>query len=300
MTEIIDAHVHIMPPERLRGLMRWIKRAFPAHPVDSRIGEDGIRADLENIGIRFFFNYVYPLTDDETHSLNDFNHHVGGRLPEAAPFGSLHIDTPRKKSVVKKCMDEYQFVGLKFHPFVQKFNPADERLFCVYEIMEEISRPVVLHTGFDEFYRQEISFEQLEGILSCFPSLPLVLSHAIFPRFGEAQTLAERYPNVYLDVTNVFGALKMHEAEDIPESFRTAGERYIDDFREMVAACPRRILFGSDHPAGMGGLKEIYRDFFDFGLPESVAREILWETPLAFIERFAPHIHGRWVFLMDG
>lgn len=299
MGSIIDAHVHIMPPERLRGLMRWIKRAFPNHPVDPRITEDGICDELRENGVKFFFNYVYPLKVGETDALNDFNLALGERNLAAAPFGSLHIDTVNKGGVVKRCIDDYKFVGMKFHPFVQGFNPADKRMFVVYELMEGYVRPVVLHTGFDEFYQKDMVSEVFEKVLMNFPKLPLVLSHAIFPRFVEARSLMERFPNVYIDATNVFGALKLYKGHQDSEEVRLSGKRYGEEFRSLVLDFPKRTIFGSDHPAGMGGLEEIYRDFYEFGFPEKVMRDILWENPKVFIGKFAPHILERWESVTD-
>ncbi len=299
MESIIDAHIHIMPPERLRGLMRWIKKAFPNHPVDPRITEDGICEELRENGVKFFFNYVYPLRPAETDSLNDFNLALGERIIRAAPFGSLHIDTENKRDVVKRCVDDYKFVGMKFHPFVQGFDPADERMFVVYELMEDYARPVVLHTGFDDFYQKDMVSEVFEKILNRFPELPFVLSHAIFPRFFEAGSLMERFPNVYIDATNVFGALKLYKDHGDSEEARLSGERYGEEFRSLVLGFPKRTIFGSDHPAGMGGLEEIYRDFYEFGFPEEVMRDILWENPKEFIRRFAPHILDRWESVID-
>ena len=288
-----------MPAERLRGLMRWIKRAFPDHPVDSRIDEGGILEDLGGNNIRFFFNYVYPLKDIETDFLNDFNLELGERIITAAPFGSLHIDTGNKRDVVKRCIEDCRFVGMKFHPFVQGFDPADERMFVVYELLEDYERPVILHTGFDDFYKKDMVSEVFDKIMTRFPKLPLVLSHAIFPRFLEAKSLMERFPNVYIDATNVFGALKLYRDHRDSEEVRLSGDRYSEEFRSLVLNFPKRTIFGSDHPAGMGGLEEIYRDFYEFGFPKEVMRDIMWENPRVFIARFAPHILKRWEQVTD-
>ena len=291
---IIDAHVHIMPRVRLRGLLRWIKRAFPEHPVDSAIGEAGILGDLQENKISFFFNYIYPLKEEETDSLNEFNFELSKNIEEAAPFGSLHLDTRDKRSVVKKCIEKFRFVGLKFHPFVQKFNPADERMFSVYELMEEYERPVVLHTGFDEFYQMKIPTEDLVTILDKFPNLPLVLSHCLFPRFDDANLLAQGYKNVYLDATNVFGALRFFMSDANDEKVRGLGDIYMERFRALMRDQSGKTLFGSDHPVGMGGLDEIYDDFFAFGLSEVVERDLAFETAWGFIKRFSPDVFLMW------
>lgn len=299
MQHIIDAHVHIMPPERIGGLMRWIRKAFPNHPVDPNIDEPGIVSDLENRDIAFFFNYVYPLRADETDALNDFNEELARRLPRCAPFGSLHLDTPDKQGVTRRCIDRHRFVGLKFHPFVQRFDPADERMFAVYELMEQYEKPVVLHTGFEDFYRMKMPPADIERILRRFPRLVLVLAHCLFPHFREVRALMEEYRGVWLDATNVFGALRYLA---LPR-FRTAGADWPQTarlFGNLVSDFSDRALFGSDHPVGMGDLGTIYADMAAFGLTDEVSRAILWENPLAFIGRFAPEIRHRWDSAMAG
>ncbi len=298
MHQIIDAHVHIMPRERIAGLMRWIRKAFPDHPVNPDIDEAGIVSDLSGAGISLFFNYVYPLRPEETDALNVFNEELSRRLPQAAPFGSLHLDTPDKRAVTRRCVEAHRFVGLKFHPFVQRFNPADERMFVVYELMEEYSKPVVLHTGFEEFYRMKMPPSDIERILRRFPRLELVLSHCLFPHFREMRALMEQYEGVWLDATNVFGAVKYLGLLENPAKGRDWTETG-ELFRGLVTDYPERTLFGSDHPVGMGDLEEIYGDFTAFGFSEELSRAILWENPLAFIGRFAPEIRRRWDAAMD-
>jgi hypothetical protein len=298
MPTIIDAHVHIMPPERIAGLLRWIRKAFPDHPVNPAIDEAGIVSDLALGNIRFFFNYVYPLRPEQTDALNEFNLELGRRLPHAAPFGSLHLETPDKEAVVRRCIQDRRFVGLKFHPFVQRFDPADERMFPVYELIEEYGRPVVLHTGFEDFYRMKMPPSDIERILRRFPRLVLVLSHCLFPHFREVRALMEEYNGVWLDATNVFGALRY--LDPIGSGASDRGQARVSElFRGLVTDFPERTLFGSDHPVGMGSLETIYGDLFAFGLPDEISRAILWENPLAFVARFAPEIGWRWDSLME-
>jgi predicted TIM-barrel fold metal-dependent hydrolase len=298
MEQVIDSHVHIMTKERIAGLMRWIHRAFPDHPVDPAIDEEGILDDLRRNGIRFFFNYVYPLKQEETTFLNDFNAELGRRIPQAAPFGSLHFDTPDKRRVTEHCIEGLGLVGMKFHPFAQRFDPTDERMFAVYEAMEGYGQPVVLHTGFDEFYRMKMPPKDIEGILRRFPRLVLVLVHCLFPHFTEAHALMEGYDGVWLDATNCFGALRFLELAGMSTA-APDGTGYGELLRGLIVDFCDRTIFGTDHPVGMGGLADIYRDFFSFGLPAEIERAVLWDNPLGFIERFSPGVFGRWRAMME-
>lgn len=58
--------------------------------------------------------------------------------------------------------------------------------------------------------------------------------------------------------------------------------------REGVEAFPDRIMFGGDHPAGMGGLAAIYADLDALGLSERARRAVLGETAARLVEQVAP------------
>ena len=77
----IDSHVHIFPQGRLRGLMRWILRLIPDHPVPESVTAETILHEMRREGITHFFNLVYPLREEEAVPLNAFN----GRFCSAVP-----------------------------------------------------------------------------------------------------------------------------------------------------------------------------------------------------------------------
>ncbi len=49
-----------------------------------------------------------------------------------------------------------------------------------------------------------------------------------------------------------------------------------------------RVMYGSDHPVGMGGLSDIYKDLKGFPVSEDVKRAMRADTPKAFVSRFLP------------
>ena len=285
---IVDAHVHIIPQERMAGLMRWIHRAFPGHPVPADIDCEGALADIEAGGARRFFNMAYPLTPDETDALNRFNFELTRKLPQAVGWGSLHPENPDRAGITRRCLTELGFIGMKFHPFVQKFSIFDQRMTPVYETLSEMKRPLIIHTGFDEFYRTSMPARDVRRLISSYPDMPLVISHMLFPDIGGAFDIMEEFPSALGDLTNVPGALRLlalskglafHETPEM-----AALEKRIPAFAD-------RLLFGSDHPAGMGGYGEIYGDFFNIRMAERDRESILRGNAEAIVERYLP---GRW------
>ncbi len=280
----IDAHVHVLPPKRLAGLMRWIHKAHPQHPVPGDVTEADIIADLRRESVTRFFNFAYPLKPHETGPLNDFNLEFCSRTPEAVPFGSMHVENPDKPAIAAQLFDR-GFVGLKFHPFVQKFDPWDERMEELYAYLEDVGRPVFLHTGFEDWYKLEMPPEKLEGIMSRHPKLAAVFVHMMFPALEDAWRLLDDYPNLYMDATNVLATFRP-ELEPILLAWTGRNDLW-EVFCEGLEKHAGRVLFGSDHPAGMGSLRQIYADLDNPGLPDRIRRSLACNAPMNFLQKYA-------------
>lgn len=279
---IIDVHVHLLPPARLANLLKWMHRYFPEHPVPLDATLEQCIADYEALGVDYLFNFAYPIREEETEELIEFNAGLRRAHPWIVPWGSLHPDSPDKARIVERCIRERDFLGFKLHPFVQRFDPADPRMLPAYHALEALGRPLVFHTGFEAFYGLSLLPATMEHVVRSFPRLPVVFAHSLFPEFAEAFRMLERYDTVYLEMTNVFGALydpryRINGIED--------GKR---DLLEGLRNHSDRIMFGSDHPAGMGSLREVYEGLDRLGLSETVKENLLGETARRFVERFRP------------
>jgi predicted TIM-barrel fold metal-dependent hydrolase len=280
---LIDVHVHLLPPKRLAKLMQWMHRLFPQHPVPETVTLDDCIIDYKKLGVDYLFNLAYPIFPQETEELIDFNADLRGRHAWIVPWGSLHVENPDKGRIVDRCIVQQDFLGLKFHPFIQRFDPLDPRMFEAYQRLQELGRPVVFHTGFEELYRGSLPVATMEQLARNFPRLPVVFAHSLFPQFDEAWRILDRYDNVWMEMTNVFGALwddRYPSGTVVADKARLLGG---------LATWSDRVMFGSDHPAGMGSLEEIYRTLDVLGLSETVKENLLGETARRFVLRFKPN-----------
>ncbi|MBI3015388.1 MAG: amidohydrolase family protein, partial [Candidatus Tectomicrobia bacterium] len=242
---LIDAHVHLLPPKRQAGLIQWIHRFFPHHPIPETVTQDECIADYEKLGADYIFNLVYPILPEETEELIDFNADLRLRYPWIVPWGSLHVENPDKRKIVERCIVQEDFLGLKFHPFIQRFDPLDPRMFDVYERLQELGRPVIFHTGYEEFYGHSLPMEEL---IENFPRMPVVFAHSLFPDFHKAWRILDRYDHVWMDMTNNFSALW-------DERYRFAAPTEAKaKLLDGLATRSDRVMFGSEHPAGLGTL----------------------------------------------
>ena len=282
----IDSHVHVMPPRRLGGLVRWLLKVYPHHPVTEDVTAEEILSDLKKMGVSHFFNFNYPLKVGETDSLNAFNLNFCQNTPGAIPFASMHQDTSNKAQLAEQLLGNQDFAGFKFHPFVQGFDPWDQRMDPLYASLQEMVKPVFFHTGFDDFYGLKMPIERLVGLVKRFPELPMVFVHMAFPEHGTAFELMDDYPQLYLDATNVFAMLRPEYAGMIEA--HPKGYKLVDELIAGLEKHSDRIMFGSDHPVGMGGLPEIHQEFETFAVSEQVKQNLRQTTPVAFINRFLP------------
>ena len=278
---IIDSHVHIMPQYRLDGLTYWLGKGFTDHPLaNMKITENWVINELCRKGVDYIFNLVFPIKSRETDDLNLFNLNLSKKNKQIIPFGSIHVENEDKKRIVDRCILEYGFYGFKMHPYVQGFSINDERLFPVYARLEELGKPINIHTGFDEYYPNNaspITLSGIEELITRFSGLIFILPHMFYPRLEEAVYLIETYENVYIDTTNIYSAIIQDEQKGVNR----------DKLREILYATLeryyKRMVFGSDSPCGMSDIDTIYGDFYGFNLNEKIKKEILFKTPCKII-----------------
>ena len=168
MRRVIDTHVHLYPPRRLRGLMRWVHRGVPGHPVPADITVEDVVADLGAAGVEAFFAAVFPLVPGEARGLNRFNAELARRVPGMIALGTAHQDDD-PGAVAAEALGPLGLKGIKLHPMAMKMAPADPRMAQVYALAQEAGRPVLVHTGFEEGYGRAPDKEQWEAVLGISP-----------------------------------------------------------------------------------------------------------------------------------
>jgi len=280
---IIDVHVHLYPERRLGGLMRWVHRGIPGHPVPVDITVPQIAADLREAGVEKFLAAAFPLAPGEARDLNRFNAEWARSLPEMIPLGTVHQDDDDPEGVAREALRSLGLKGIKLHPMMMNMQIADPRMIPVYALAQESGLPVLLHTGFEEGYGRDTAAEEWEGLFARFPRLTFLLAHMFFPDLARGFSFLSRFENLYLDCTNVFGMLSWTEG---PLPFGISRPRWGKD--EVLAAMEKfsgRILFGSDHPAGTGTLPQLVRQVESSGLGAGTVEKILYGNAHGLLNR---------------
>jgi len=290
----VDPHIHIMPPRRMAGLVRWVKKFTPGFPISEDITAEDILKSVRESEIPFFFNLVFPLWVEETEDLNRFNYELCAGIPEAIPFGSVHIDTPDKGAETRRCIEEYGFMGMKLHPFAQRFPAFGPEMRPVFEVLSEHRKPFLVHTGFDAWYGMYMNLDDMEGVIRDYPDMQLVAVHALFPRFRLAHRLLSEYPNFWLDMTNSISCMRLYEdlkdnRDDLPPIASSlevdeVRDNYEDFFR-LFKDFPERIMYGTDFPVGFGYHPALLDDLKYFDLGREAEECMLYRTVHTLLSR---------------
>jgi uncharacterized protein len=130
-----------------------------------------------------------------------------GRLIGFAGVSPLAHDATKE---LARVIEKLGLRGLKLHPPMQMFDPADRGCFPVYEMMQAYELPVLFHTGSgptqlsDRYSNPHL----VDEVAVHFPKLKIIMAHAGRFWYQEALTMMRRHPNIYIDISaNVGKAL---------------------------------------------------------------------------------------------
>lgn len=145
-------------------------------------------------------------------------------------FGSVH---PYRLGMTKNLERQMKLGarGVKVHPAVQMVRPDDRRAMKLYKLCGERKLPILFHCGPVEIetrlgrYLSQVRF--YEKALAENPQTTFILGHSGALQMPEALAYAQKYPNVYLELSS---------------------QSLSNVKRILTEAPPERVLFGSDWP----------------------------------------------------
>ncbi|MBQ4600724.1 MAG: amidohydrolase [Oscillospiraceae bacterium] len=225
--QIIDFHTHIYPETIARKAAQSICDFYELDGggmcgTVSQLLERGKQA-----GISRYVVLPVGLKPNHVRHINEFILSEAERHPEFTGFGTVHAGQ-------EDLLEETQFIldsglhGIKMHPDTQLFNIDDERLFPMYDLLQD-KIPVMLHMG-DKRYSYSHP-ARLRRVMQQFPRLQVIAAH-----FGGYSVYDEAYENLHdmncmMDVSS---SLMFMSREEAVKRIRSYGAE--------------RLLYGTDFP----------------------------------------------------
>ena len=257
MRKIVDCHCHIYPDNIAEKASQGISMFYdmPVRYVGS-VGNARRLADEAGITKSIVFSVATKPT--QTRAINEFIASAvsqsGGRF---VGFGTAHPDSEDIRTDIEHLVS-LGLRGVKLHPDTQGFKIDDYRCLKIYEICEEMSLPILMHTGDSRFDFSNPN--RLKPVLEIFTGLTMIGAHlGGYSVWKEACRELSGFENLYVDCSSSLYAMPPEEGARIIRSYGAD-----------------RVLFGTDFPMWNPSV-ELER-LYAVGLDEEELENILWKN----------------------
>ncbi|WP_428484177.1 amidohydrolase family protein [Rhodopila sp.] len=248
----IDVHVHPMNDAYAQAngpfmpaAQRMFKGRFGARP-DSQIADDFRRDDCLAIPIAW---------DAENGAAggifsNDALAALTRDYPDVFLPGWAMVDPWRGRKglqEIEHAIRDLGLLGVKYQPPVQGFSPNDRQFYPIWDLLQSLGAPVLIHCGTTAIGAGEpggLGFKlsharpipNLDDVAADFPHLNIVAAHPGWPWTEELIAVAIHKANVSIDISG-WGP------KYVPAPLKHDMQRRLQD----------KVLFGSDYPGWSPG-----------------------------------------------
>jgi predicted TIM-barrel fold metal-dependent hydrolase len=248
----IDIHVHPMNEAYARASALFMPAAqrmfagrFSARP-DEQIAADYRRDDV----------LAMPIAWDSRHGTGDpvfSNEDLAAlikRFPDVFLPGWAMVDPWRGRAglqAIEHAIRDLGLKGVKYQPPVQAFAPSDRQFYPIWDLLQSLGAPVLIHCGTTAIGANEpggLGFKleyarpipHIDNIAADFPRLNIVAAHPGWPWTEELIAVALHKGNVSIDVSGW-------------------GPKYIPAplKHDMTRRLQDKVMFGSDYPGWSPG-----------------------------------------------
>jgi len=268
----IDLHVHLPTDE-------WLEQSLGPllEPTERYFRAKVERTTIEKVAEEYAALDVLGVVldwDDESVTGrgwmgNDWMAGLAERFPGVLMgFGSVDPHAPGAAGEIDRCAS-LGLKGLKFHPTMQRFDPADEAFSPLWERAQAHGMIALFHTGTCGIGAgtpgaggTKIGYSHprfLDSVGADFPELTLVAAHFGWPWFLECLAIALHKSNVFIELS---GWAPGYLPDDVK--------------REIGRRLNARTLFGSDYP--FISLDRWFSEFDGLDLGEDARRAILYDN----------------------
>ena len=225
--KVIDFHTHVYPDHLAHRATR-ATCDFYGLDTDQTGSVSQLLEKGRAAGIDRFVLLPVAVNALGVRRVNEFIVEEVKRHPEFYGFGTVHPDMEDMAGEIDYIRAS-GLLGVKLHPDMQGINTDDERLFALYERLEQQGMPLFVHCG-DE--RRDFSHPRhLRRVIDRFPGLTVIAAHlGGWSKWDDAvEYLGDT--DCYLDISSCMMFL---DAQKVASYVRAFGAH--------------RVLFGTDFP----------------------------------------------------
>jgi predicted TIM-barrel fold metal-dependent hydrolase len=269
---IIDAHVHLMPPQLMAAIRKSLSQEAGwtfDHPTEREEMETNLRA----AGIERYVALPYAHKPDMAAELNDWVLAEAAASEMAIPFATVHGDDD-VEAVVREAF-EAGARGLKFQCPVQECGPADPRLDPAFELAAEYDRPIMFHAGTAPMFESSphVGADQFEEFVESYPEVRACAAHMGTFEADAFMEFAREHESVFLDTTMALS----------PRSADVLGFDADEISNEALVELAESVMFGTDFPNVPYPYEEERSGLLARELPADVYEDIFRRTAERFV-----------------
>ena len=266
MYKIFDIHTHTYP-EAIADRAVTALNAFYSFVSEGDGTYKGLTAGAKESGVEGFLLFSVATNAHQVTKVNDgIAAQVAASRKEGFKtigFAGMHQDFSDMEGEIERCI-KMGLRGVKIHPDIQGVDIDDERMLCLYEIIEG-RIPVYFHIGDN---RPEYQFSQpakLRKVLDMFPRLTAVAAHlGGYMSWNETENLLAGHERVWYDTSSALWAMTPEFA------------------RHMIDVLGHeRVMFGTDFPVKT--LDTEIERFLAIDLTEREREDILYNNAARFL-----------------
>ena len=247
----IDIHVHPMTQAYvdasclfIPAAQRMFRGKFDARP-EEQIAQDYRQDDV----------LAMPIAWDSAHGTgdpvfgNDKIAELTTKFPDVFLPGWGMVDPWRGRAglaEIERAITVLKLKGIKYQPPVQAFCPSDHQFYPIWDLLQSLGAPVLIHSGTTAIGAGEpggLGFKldharpmHIDSIAADFPRLNIVAAHPGWPWTDELIAVALHKGNVSIDISG-WGP------KYIPAALKHDMSRRLQD----------KVIFGSDYPGWSPG-----------------------------------------------
>jgi len=278
--DAIDVHVHIevgedghrsLPDELVAALAKYFKQGGPNPDLE---GVAAYYRERRMAAVVFTVDSETALGHPPISSV-EIIERAADYADVLIPFASVDpLQGDRAVDYARELVLDHGARGFKFHPTVQGFDPTDDAVRPLWDAIEELGVPIIVHTGQTGVgagtpggsgFKTRLSNPMLlDDVLADHPALQVVLAHPSVPWVDEQISVATHKANAWIDISG-------WSAKYFPPQLVRAMNSFLQD----------KVLFGTDFPVLTP--ERWLGDFADLDLKDEVRPKILKDNAVRLL-----------------